>query len=148
MHSQKGFSFRDLSELWLRVKQTDDCSTLSLFGDWQRAHAARAAASEEPSREREKARIMRRERPSSAPPCFCRTVGEDDPVREEDWPILAKPRAIVLAHAVERIVFAGEAVDESRDRKYETRCPAPRTKPVTSQWDPLQPGSSRDFDVP
>ena len=31
MHSQKGFSFRDLSELWLRVKQTDDCLTLSLF---------------------------------------------------------------------------------------------------------------------
>ena len=57
MHSQKGFSFRDLSELWLRVKQTDDCLTLSLFDDWQRAHAARAAASEEPSREREKARI-------------------------------------------------------------------------------------------
>ena len=27
MHSQKGFSFRDLSELWLRVKQTDDCLT-------------------------------------------------------------------------------------------------------------------------
>ena len=57
---------------------------------------------------------MRRERPSSAPPCFCRTIGEDDPVQEEGWPILAKPRAIVLAHAVERIVFAGEAVDESR----------------------------------
>ena len=114
MHSQKGFSFRDLSELWLRVKQTDDCLTLSLFDHWQRAHAARAAASEEPSREREKARIMRRERPSSAPPCFCRTMGEDDPMREEGWPALAKPRAIVLAHAVERIVFAGEAVDESR----------------------------------
>ena len=58
---------------------------------------------------------MRRERPSSAPPSFCRTFGEDDPEREDGWPILAKPPAIVLAHAVERIVFACEAVTQAVD---------------------------------
>ena len=50
---------------------------------------------------------MMRERPSSAPPSYCRTRDENDPVREDGGPSrernLARPR-VVLARSVHGVV--------------------------------------------